>query len=205
MFNFKNEYIIDLGAIELYYQEEEWKIKESIMYHTNEHPSKSKIFNLNKSEYPYFKFGSFNLHQSGVDVTFENPDEKYRASFLIRSYRVVKKKDIAEIKHNRIPFDDHSTHIFDDMFYNGILLSDNKVTIVWKEYEKEFKKGGTVKPGWRKNVAMYLDSERVSIEDYNSNKGGIKDKILKPDTFNYNGKTYLKEDRQWQFKWVAGE
>ena len=53
-------YIIDLGAIELYYHEEEGDIKDYIMYHTNEHSSKSKVFELNGG-FPYFKFGSFNL------------------------------------------------------------------------------------------------------------------------------------------------
>ena len=83
------KYIIDLGSIELYYHEEEGEIKDYIMYHTNDHPSKSRVFNL-EGGYPYFEFGSFNLHQSGIDVTFENEDQKYRASFLIRSYRVLK-------------------------------------------------------------------------------------------------------------------
>ena len=96
------EFIIDLGAVELYYHEEEGNIKDYIMYHTNAHSSKSKIVELNGG-FPYFKFGSFNLHQSGVDVTFENPKEKYRASFLIRSYRVIKKeKDLNDLT---IPFD----------------------------------------------------------------------------------------------------
>ena len=37
---------------------------------------------------PYFpKAGSLHPHRSGVDVTFENEDKEYRASFLIRAYR----------------------------------------------------------------------------------------------------------------------
>lgn len=123
------KYIIDLGAIELYYHEEEGEIKDYIMYHTNAHTSKSRIFNLNNNGFPYFKFGSFNLHQSGVDVTFEKPNE-YRASFLIRSYRLLENKEC--LKDMTIPFDKCSTHIFDDMFYEGISFdSQDKPTIEW--------------------------------------------------------------------------
>ena len=37
---------------------------------------------------PYFPVvGTFYPHESGVDVTFENEKEEYRASFLIRQYK----------------------------------------------------------------------------------------------------------------------
>lgn len=37
---------------------------------------------------PYFPVvGTFYPHESGVDVTFENEEEEYRASFLIRQYK----------------------------------------------------------------------------------------------------------------------
>lgn len=40
---------------------------------------------------PYFPVvGTFYPHESGVDVTFENKDEQYRASFLIRAYKYEK-------------------------------------------------------------------------------------------------------------------
>ena len=135
------EYIIDLGAIELYYhEEEEGGIKDYIMYHTNAHSSKSKVYKLNNDSFPYFKFGSFNLHHSGVDVTFENEEEKYRASFLIRSYRLLRKGEEQKLNDLTIPFDKCSTHIFDDMFYDGIILgSPNNPTIEWKECSEKGK------------------------------------------------------------------
>ncbi len=43
----------------------------------------------NKEEVPYFPLMSFNPHSSGVDFTFENEQEEYRASFLIRAHRYV--------------------------------------------------------------------------------------------------------------------
>lgn len=137
-FLINGKYIIDLGAIELYYhEEEEGGIKDYIMYHSNAHPSKSKVYKLNNG-YPYLKFGSFNLHQSGVDVTFENEKKKYRASFLIRSYRLLRKEEERKLNDLTILFDKCSTHIFDDMFYDGIMLgSPNNPTIEWKECSKK--------------------------------------------------------------------
>ena len=147
------KYIIDLGAIELYYHEEEGTIKDYIMYHIPERYQnpKSKVFKLAKEKQqplPYFRFGSFNLHQSGVDVTFEKPNE-YRASFLIRSYRVLENTN--HLKDMTIPFDKCSTHIFDDMFYEGFLLSSqNKSIIEWKHCSE---KGKLQKPSLpRRNV-----------------------------------------------------
>lgn len=199
-FLINDEFIIDLGSIELYYHEEDGAIKDHIMYHTNEHISKSKLIELNGG-YPYFKLGSFNLHQSGVDVTFENGDEgkKYRASFLIRSYRVLRKGNEHELNDLTIPFDKCSTHLFDDMFYTGIQLLDNEMAIEWRGANKSRE----IEQNPRKNVAMYNGFEKVTKEDYDSNKCDIKTKVLEPQFFRYNGKDYLKENRQWQYKRIG--
>ncbi len=154
------KYIIDLGSIELYYHEEgNGKIKDTIMYHTNDrllmrykeiindpgkyqnifdNPKNSKqVFNtiMDHKAYPYFTFGSFNLHQSGVDVTFEKGErgKEYRASFLIRSYRVFRKGDEMKVYDiEQYPFDKCSQHIFDDLFYMGISFDcKNKTPIEW--------------------------------------------------------------------------
>ena len=142
------KFIIDIGAIELYYHEENGGIEDPQMYHINKHlPKKYKEMYKYDGGYPYFSIGSFNLHQSGVDITFENKDEKYRASFLIRSYRVLTKEE--EFASNDIEYDPYSTHIYDDMFYSGLLLStNNKTTIEWMEYDK----GGIVEQKPRKNI-----------------------------------------------------
>lgn len=56
---------------------------------------------------PYFpKEGSLCPHRSGVDYTFENEDEEYRASFLIRGYRT---------SFDGKP-EDHPTYLWEDMF-----------------------------------------------------------------------------------------
>jgi hypothetical protein len=142
------KYIIDIGAIELYYHEEEGNIKDDKMYHINKHlPKNYKEMFKHDGGYPYFSVGSFNLHQSGVDITFENEEKKYRASFLIRSYRVLtNNKDIVA---KDIKYDPYSTHIYDDLFYSGLLLSTNeRTTIEWIEYDK----GGEIEQKPRKNI-----------------------------------------------------
>ena len=202
-FLINNKYIIDIGSIEFYYHEEEGEIKDHIMYHTNEHlPNKTYgIINKNTG-YPYFELGSFNLHPSGIDVTFENPNKKYRASFLIRSYRVLERGD--NPANLEKPFDSCSTHIFDDMFYSGILLGSK--TVKWK---KTSNKGGQIEQCPRKNVACYRKETdkkgiekfvRVSKEEYEENKDDIKSTISKPQFFKYGENEYLQDTILWQFK-----
>lgn len=198
-FMINGKYIIDLGSIELYYHEEDGTIKDHIMYHTNEHHSKSKIYELNEG-YPYFKFGSFNLHQSGVDVTFENsnnPNDKYRASFLIRSYRVLQNEK--DIDNKYIEYDPYSTHIFDDMFYSGVLLnSDNRTMIEWIEYDKSCE----IEQHPRRNVAMYQengDKIEVTKSQYEVAYKAAKEKGSYPECFKYGNKYYLQDMRLWQF------
>lgn len=192
--------IIDIGAIELYYHEEgkDAKIKDPIMYHTNDKSSYSKFFDKNKG-FPYFKLGSFNLHSSGVDVTFENEENKYRASFLIRSYRVLNKK---EELWSQVPrFDGCSTHIFDDMFPKGMFFKcDNEYSIEWKTLTTP--KAQLDDPQLRINVAEYkfvrerengtFVYEKVPIEI-----GEIFDenKHLKSD-----GKYFKRDQRLWHFR-----
>lgn len=70
---------------------------------------------------PYFpKEGSLYPHRSGVDYTFENEEERYRASFLIRSYQY---EAGGEIINN-------PTYLWEDLFgYNSI--AGHGLTIRW--------------------------------------------------------------------------
>ncbi len=207
-----NEYIIDLGAIELYYHEEKGDIKDHIMYHTNERPNK---YGITKDEWPYFKFGSFNLHQSGVDVTFENLDEKYRASFLIRSYRILKAEDGKYPQNDTTKYDPHSTHIFDDMFYSGLLMSDiilsnkkrvERTTIKWVLGDK---KVDSIIQCPRINVALYRPDGnkyvKIKKKDYLDNKKIMEEnypelKIAEPHYFKSGSNEYLRDTRLWRFR-----
>ena len=188
-FLINNEYIIDLGSIELYYHEETGHIKDYIMYHRKERVT-SRIKEFNNGNLPYYEFGSMNLHQSGVDVTFENGEKEYRASFLIRSYRVLRKSD--DIANDIIPFDPHSTHIFDDMFYKGISFNEEKkTTIEWIERKKSVYDIIDKIP--RQNVAKYTENmEKVKIANGET--------VQSKEILRINGINYKRDMRPWQFK-----
>lgn len=74
-------YHIYIRTVEFYYHEEEGSIKDEKMYHRNNYRIAGEI--------PYFKSLSFNSHDSGVDITFENEQKKIRAAVLIRAYEVL--------------------------------------------------------------------------------------------------------------------
>ena len=70
---------------------------------------------------PYFpKEGSLYPHRSGVDYTFENEEQKYRASFLIRRYKYEVGGEIIK----------NPTYLWEDLFgYNSI--TGKGLTIRW--------------------------------------------------------------------------
>lgn len=83
--NVRNQYHIYIKTVEFYYHEEDGMVKDPIMYHRNN--------NFIEGEIPYFKLLSFNSHDTGVDITFENEEKKIRASVLIRAYEVLRLSD----------------------------------------------------------------------------------------------------------------
>lgn len=82
--NVRNQYHIYLRMVEFYYHEEDGTVKDPIMYHRNNYHVDGEI--------PYFKPMSFNSHDTGVDITFENEKKHIRASVLIRAYEVLEVK-----------------------------------------------------------------------------------------------------------------
>ncbi len=75
----------------------------------------------NKKEVPYFpKTGSFYPHTFGVDVTFENEEKEYRASFLIREYQYKPNGEVVK----------KPTYLWEDLFgYNS--FSGSGLVIKW--------------------------------------------------------------------------
>ena len=109
--------------IEFYYHEEgENGLKDPVMYHTADHEGKML---------DYYPLGSLNCHISGMDVTFENQEKQYRASFLIRKYRVCEYESGEWVENKE--FEKRSTYIYEDMFMN-IPLSDG-INVKWVNVE----------------------------------------------------------------------
>lgn len=84
-----------------------------------------------KEKTPYFpKKGSLYPHTFGVDVTFENEEENYRASFLIREYLYVDEKERVKVSS--------PSFLWEDMFgYNS--FSENGLQIKWVDDEEQVK------------------------------------------------------------------
>lgn len=141
-------YITD---IEFYYHEENGNIKDTCKYHIGE-----------ESEIPYFPLGSLYPHQSGVDVTFENKDKKYRASFLIRGYQV-KKDDEILFENNRKSKSDkrhHPRFLWDDLFGAANMIKGGFPPIEWvDEPIKDFSKKDYT-TGIRVNIKDSEESRR---------------------------------------------
>jgi len=131
-------------TVEFYYHEEEGDVKDYIVYH--------------KGAFGYFKPGSINAHQSGIDITFENKDAKYRASALIRAFRVIEGDDIhapfkkgyrRQTRANREDVEYRSTYIYDYLFTNIPL----PIKVQWADCVLE--NDSDLKKGYRVNVFEY--------------------------------------------------
>ena len=186
-------------VLELYYHEEgPGRFKDPIMYHTNDRKNyefyKDKYEELKEQKdrqnyfekrgidtLPYYPIGSLNPHTSGIDVTFENAQEKYRASFLIRAYSVT-------YENEKTRTVDNSTEIYDDLLLNGISL-DNADWIEWVDGKEDAQLN---ERSWRRNVPDY---EKVSF----SPELWVKKKATEGDTFSIGGVRYAKCPLKWQF------
>lgn len=173
--------------IEFYYHEEDdGGLKDPVMYHTCDHESNTNL--------PYFELGRLNLHISGVDVTFENSKLHYRASCLIRGFRMEGE-----------PFDSHSTHIYDKMLYMGIPLG-KPIEIEWRSEDLEGKQTYELQGEPRQNVAQYkLDNKGNYIKDNKGNyikKEWIADSLnpIKEEHFKYGKHTFVQCPRKWRFR-----
>lgn len=141
---------IYLADIEFYYHEEgiRNKMKDFIMYHTNDH--EKKIVD-------YFPLGSFNAHVSGVDFTFENRDKQYRASILIRGIKIVD-------DNGKVTFESRPTYVYEYLLM-GKSLFDSGINIKWVDAELPIKLE-QIKQTYRKNVCQYdEEGNRIEYQD----------------------------------------
>lgn len=174
---------IYLTDIEFYYHEEGSegkKVKDPVMYHTYDHEKNTKAVKANNNELPYFPPCSLHTHVSGIDITFENEEQQYRASFLIRGYKRDDKKE-----------ETRSTQIYED-FFMGIPLSQS-ITIEWVDKD-DVCSPLDIESTVRLRVPAYKkDSKGDYITDAKGNY--IKDFIIK------DGKKVFKQcPRKWRFK-----
>ena len=85
----RDDYQVFIRTVEFYFHSEKtYGIHDPIVYHRNIRNREGRILH----EQPYFPTMTLHAHNSGFDITFENKDEKYRASALIRTYEVKDKQ-----------------------------------------------------------------------------------------------------------------
>lgn len=188
---------IYLEDIEFYYHEEQTDgLKDPAMYHTSDHEKRDDL--------PYFILGSMNCHVSGIDITFENQVKEYRASFLIRGYRVESLTNDTWTETKK--YEKRATYIYEDLMM-GISLNSN-LTIGWVN-EKMQSENYEIGVGCRINVPAFIKDENGRfVKDGNGNY--MKEEIgeaqynnlpegLQSEYFSYSGKRYRKCNRPWRF------
>ena len=75
-----DDYEIYIRTVEFYFHMEDESFRDDIVYHRNKKFPGRTV--------PAFPLMTLHSHWSGFDITFEDPEGKYRASALIRAYSV---------------------------------------------------------------------------------------------------------------------
>lgn len=136
-------YDIYLKDIEFYFHEEQGPEKDYIVYHRDNHKDYKPV--IEDKTRKYLPVGSFYGHISGIDLTFENEAEHYRASCLLRGFKVMDKKTGETFDETR------PTYLY-EYLVGG--LTNN---ITWVESDNDVT-GDDIDRTTRKNVYEYDDS-----------------------------------------------
>lgn len=167
-----------LHEVEFYYHEEfDGGVKDYIVYHRNpEDPKKCP------NPLPAFPIGSLHTHVSGVDITFEDNQDpsnpRYRASVLVRSFRVEEEKKIPGLCFSKA-VDERPTYFYNALFMGTDVIGD-KSRVFWKD--------NNVK---RCEVPSCRPRHKVGEFEEKTHKNGYK----------YHGKKdpFVQDKRKWAF------
>ncbi len=136
-----DEYEIYIRTVEFYFHMEDDSFCDEIVYHRNQKFPGRAV--------PFFPTMTLHSHWSGFDITFEDPEGKFRASALIRAYSVydVKAGGFADwstknttkehpgdytVNPNPV-LDRRSTYL--QFYLNGFNLDGKPSRIVWKDFK----------------------------------------------------------------------
>lgn len=173
-----NTRVIEVTDVEFYYHEEkENGYKDRIMYHRNKESEP-------KREEPYFPVGSLNAHVSGIDITFENEDKQFRASALIRGFRIKGNKE----SENR------STYMYEALMM-GIPLTDG-IHIEWIDNDGGLPAVCEYTQTVRHNVCKYIERKNAKgqtiWEKKPKSEQGADEQATKDNK-------YVQDMRQWRY------
>ena len=184
-------------SVEIYYHEEAGTIKDPIVYHRNpdndNHKNKFRITDEKDPAYrdlEYFDSGILHNHVSGIDITFENRNKRYRASALIRAFKIeitegenkVSIPKVLEIADNAI--ENRSTYMYSALF-SEFSIFDGGFSIKWEDNVNQYNESW-IEKNVRINVAKYNDGKKV---DWNHT-----DRIQLTEN-----KKYVQDLRRWRF------
>lgn len=135
-------------SVELYYHEENGKVKDPIVYHKNPQKGASK---------PIFPLGILHNHVSGIDITFEHSinGKVCRASALIRAFRIEGENISESLELGNGEDVSASTKIYAAL-YSCFSIFEG-FSIEWED-GKGIKEIGSTDV--RKNVAMYDENNK---------------------------------------------
>jgi hypothetical protein len=171
-------------TVEMYFHEEDGPNKDYIVYHKNEENANTERLNKNK-DIEYYKPGVLNTHYSGIDITFESKDYRFRASALIRAFRVenditskvtgVQYKNGKNVKEY---IDDRSTYVYDALFSQFDIFDDG-FSVKWVD-------------GNTKDINSIITNKRKNVKKYDNTTG----KKITPEE---------DDERQWSFSIKEGQ
>ena len=116
-----------------------------------------------KESVPYFpNSGSLFPHTYGIDVTFENPKQEYRASFLIRSYHL-----------DNDAIETHPTYLWDDLFGNAS-FSGSGLSVIWVDDESEEPR----EIGQDKRLNLKDENKTPDSKPWRFYKKSVKEKLV---------------------------
>ena len=213
----REDYRVYPTTIEFYFHSEKsGGVKDFIVYHRN-----NKYVN---GAIPYFPMFTLHAHDSGYDITFENPKEEYRASVLIRAYQIWDVKQKCWLKWGKSTNnDDSSAGKMQFLPYKGSAPANTQVLYL-KYILNSFTMGSGSLIDWvdaeeiekdpilnqRKNVPLYRISmsgeEKVEKQHFKEDefvdqfKNPFKDgQVIEPKYFTYQKKCYVNDPRLWSF------
>jgi hypothetical protein len=154
----KIERLLYIREVEFYFYDETEKNKcSSKVYHRN-----GKYTNIPQNERlpigkytHYFIPGTIYPHASGIDITFENKDEKYRASALIRAFSIIEdgREELIYLKNNKsVSVDPRSTYVYEYLFEGFSIFSNTHYSIEWVD-------------NWNMAPDTLIKKERINFDD----------------------------------------
>jgi hypothetical protein len=122
----------------------------------------------------YYPLGVLNTHPSGIDITFESEKHRFRASALIRAFKVEndqtsKVTGVQYINQKKVDIDGRSTYIYDALFSQFDIFGEG-FSVKWVDWKdkKELIDLDSINTDKRQNVYEYKiinkDSNHLILE-----------------------------------------